>query len=161
MDVFQIGLVGVAYKEEIAQHADLVSLLSFAQKLCYGNSHHLAQKVKAGSFDGGLYVNAGAEVKGLVAADILFALGCQIFFHLAQGGLVFGQAGAFYQELYFIQSVCDLVAAGDFADAFIAFGICQDDNVSGEIGAVGTAQVQFHTVMSRYRIDFHFFDSSH
>ena len=78
----QIGLISVAHEEQIAQHAYLVSLLAVSQELTYRHIQVFSQQIQAGSFDGCQNMHAGAQVKGLVAADIHLALGIQIALYL-------------------------------------------------------------------------------
>jgi len=82
MIIRQIGLVRITYEEQVAQHTNLVSLLSVAQKLTYRNTQVLAKQIQARSLDCGDYMNAGTQIESLVAAYVLFTLGIQILLNL-------------------------------------------------------------------------------
>ena len=80
--VGKIRLVSVAYKEQVSQHADLVSLLSVSQQGAYRNIQIFAHQIQAGSLDCREHMHAGAQVKGLVSSHVHFALAVQMSLYL-------------------------------------------------------------------------------
>ena len=80
--VREICLFAVPYKEQVAQHPDLVPLLSVSQKLTDRNSEHLSEKIQTRCFDRGQHMDSRPQIEGLVSSYIFFSFGIQISFHL-------------------------------------------------------------------------------
>ena len=142
MEILKIRLIRVADKEQIAKHADAVSLLAFTEKFgdCY--AEHLAEKVKARSLDRCLYMDACTKVKCLVAADIFLTLGCEILLDLTESRLILCQVTSLNKELHFVERVGDLFTARYFADALVTVISCQNNNVTCKIRSVRAGEVR-------------------
>ena len=153
--VGQVGLLPVAHVEQIAQEAHPVPLDAVAQQGGHGHLQILAQQVQQGGLHGGDHVDAGAQVEGLLAPDVVLDVGGEPLVDLPQGHLVLGHAGALHQVLHVLQRLGDLLAAGDLADAGVAPVVGEHHHVAGEIGGVGAGEVELHAVFAGHGEDFH------
>ena len=153
----QVGLFLIAHIEQVRQEPHPLPLDAVAQQSGGGDVQEFAHQVQQRSLDGSDHMDAGAQVKGLQAADIVLDVGVQPCADFVQGLLVIHDAGADHQILHGFQCRRDLLAAGHFAHALNAVGIGQDDNVAGEVRCVRTGQVQLHAVGTGYGENFHFF----
>ena len=156
--ILQIGLFPVAYVEEIAEEAHPMALDTVAHERGGGHVQILAQQVQQGGLHGGYHVDAGAQVIGLQAPDVVLDVVAQPLADGVERLLVIGDPGAQHQRLHRAQGVGDLLPAGDLSHALGAGGVGEDDHVAGEIGRVGPGQVQLHAVVAGHREHFHFGD---
>ena len=129
-----------------------------AQQSGGGDVQESAHQVQQRGLNGGDHMDAGAQVEGLQAADIVLDVGAQPCTDLVQGLLVVGDPGAQHQMLHILQRLGDLLTAGHLAHAFHTIGIGQDDDVPGEIRCMCAREVQLHAVVTCDRIDLHFFN---
>lgn len=53
------------------------------------------------------------------------------------------------------KGLADPFASGYFAYAGVAGAVLQDDDIAGEVGAMGAAEIQQHAVLTRDRDDAH------
>ena len=153
--VRKICFLAVSNIEQIRKEAYSLSLDAVAHKSCCGNIQELAQKVKKRSFNGSYYMYAGTKVKCLQAANVVLDVLVQPISDLVQCLLVIADAASDDQVLYCFEGCRDLLSAGHFANAFCAGRVSQDDDISGKIRCMCTGEIQFHAVMSGYRIYFH------
>ena len=156
--ILEVGLLAVAHIEQVAQETDTLALDAVAHQGSGGNFQELAHQVQQRGLNGGDHMDAGAQVEGLQAADIVLDVGAQPCTDLVQGLLVVGDPGAQHQMLHILQRLGDLLTAGHLAHAFHTIGIGQDDDVPGEIRCMCAREVQLHAVVTCDRIDLHFFN---
>ena len=100
-------------------------------------------------------MDAGAQVEGLKAPDVVLDVLVQPGADPVQGLLVVGDAGAHHQVLHVLQGLGDLLPAGHLAHALHAVGVGEDDDVAGEVGGVGAGEVELHAVMAGHGVDLH------
>jgi hypothetical protein len=112
----------------------------------------LAEQVEHGRLDRGDDVNGGAKVEGLLAAATGVAVG-EPGAHLRQDVLVGGHAGAGDDRLAVPERLGDLFPARYLADADMAGGVLQHQDVAGEERGMGAGQVQLHAVVAGHRVD--------
>ena len=152
--VGKIGLVAVSDVEEVAEDGDGGALLAFAQKSGDGQVEELAEEVEESGLDGGDGVDGGAQVEGLEAASFGVAVG-EAGFDLVEDLLAGCDVLAFDKRAALFEHLANLLAAGDFADASVAGVVGEDDEVAGEEGGMGSAEIEQHRVVACDRNDAH------
>ena len=87
------------------------------------------------------------QVEGLRAAAAGVAVGERAA-HVVEHGVVVADAAADDDRAGVLEGAADRLAAGHLADAGVAVGVGEDDQVSGEERAVRAAEVQQHAVVA-------------
>jgi hypothetical protein len=117
----------------------------------------LAQQVQHRRLDGGHGVDGGAQVEGLQAAAAAVAVG-EGLLHALQHVQALAQRLAHHMGRGVFQGLADFLAAGHLAQAGAARAVAQDQQVAGEEGGVGAAQVEQHAVAAGHGNDPQFGD---
>ena len=139
--VVEIGARAVADVEQVAERFDFVALLAFAQQRRHRHAEKLPEQIEQGAFQRRDRVHRGTQIEGLqaAAAGIAFA---EAFAHDVEDALIVAQRLAHDEGMRFFQCLPDGFAARHFADAGIARAVGEHDDVAGEVGGVGTAQIE-------------------
>ena len=151
-----LALVG--HIEEIAQHLHLGPLLAFAQELAHGHLQVLAQQVQHGALDGPLaahHVFELGDIQGLDALRRVVGLGIGRLMDALEHLTALRYGHALHQGTHGHEAVVGVIAAVDLADARMARGILQNDDIAGEARSVAAGQGHEHAVIARHRDDLH------
>ncbi|MFR1050490.1 MAG: hypothetical protein ACLSE7_02045 [Lachnospirales bacterium] len=151
----KIGLVPVAHIEKATQETHPPALDPVPQQ---GGGRHLeilARQIQQRRFDGGVHVDAGTEVKGLLPPHIVLDVGGKPVSDLLEGIFVGAKAGVLHKVLRILQRLGNLLSAGDLSQAGAAVGVGEDHCVAGKVGGVGAGQVELHAVQAGRGEDLH------
>ena len=152
----QVGLVLVPHIEQIAEEPDAVTLDAISQQ---GSGRHpqvFAQQIEQRCLNGCHHMDTGAQIKGLLSADVVLDMGSQPIIDRLQGVFVCTNAAALHKGLDVLQGLGDLFTARDLAHAGGTGGIGQNDDIAGKVRGVCTGEVELHAVTAGNGIDFHF-----
>ncbi|RMW13823.1 hypothetical protein ALP03_00918 [Pseudomonas amygdali pv. tabaci] len=147
--VGQVGFALVADIKQVAEHLDLITLLTFAQQCSNRYVQVLTKQVEQGGFQRGDSVNGNAQVEGLQAAAARIAIGegfaCRI-----EDLLVSADAAADHQRACVFQRLADQLATRHFADADMPGIVLEYHDIAGEVRAMRAAEVEQHVVMASH-----------
>jgi hypothetical protein len=150
--VLQVGAVGVADVEEVAEDPYGIALLPVAQERGDGHLQVLREEIQKRRLDGGDRVHGGAQVEGLAASATTVAVRESVA-DGPQDALVVAHARAHDEGFGVPQGPRDLLAAGHLPQSRTPLGVLEDDDVPGEVRAVGTGEVELHGVPAGDRED--------
>jgi len=106
----------------------------------------LAEQVEQRGLQRGDGVNGDAQVEGLQAAAAGVTVG-EGAAHLAEQRVVLADRFADQQGAGIVEGLADGFAARHFADADVAGAVLEDEDVAGEPGPMGAAEVHQHAVL--------------
>jgi hypothetical protein len=107
----------------------------------------LPQQVQQRRFQGRDGVNGGAQVEGLLTAPAPIP-GGEGLAHARKNAVVGTERATEHQRLGVFDGLADGFAAGHFPDARMSGGVLEDHEVAREEGAVRSAQVEQHAVVT-------------
>ena len=150
--VAEIGLVLVTDEEQITEHFHRIALLAFAEQCSHRHTEVLAEQVEQRRLQRGDGMDGDTQVEGLQAATagITISEGAA---HLIEQRIVVADRLADEDRAGVFEGLANALAAGDFADTDVAGAVLENEDVAGEIRAVGTAQIEQHAVLTGDRYD--------
>ena len=150
--VAEIGLVLVTDEEQITEHFHRIALLAFAEQCSHRHTEVLAEQVEQRGLQRGDGVNGDAQIESLQAATAGITIG-EGAAYLVEQCVVVADRLADEDRAGVFEGLANALAAGDFADTDVAGAVLENEDVAGEIRAVGTAQIEQHAVLTGDRYD--------
>ena len=114
----------------------------------------LSQQIEQGAFHSGDGMDGTAQIECLQATALAVA-GSKGLAHAVEQGVPLSQRAADQQGARVFQGLADFFAARHFTDAGVATAVGQQNEIAGEKGCMGAAQVEQHAVAPGHRDDAH------
>ncbi len=164
--VGQVGALAITYIEEVGEHRHPVALLAAAQQLGHRHLQVLAEQVEQRRLDCGYHVvQAQVDLVGLLeyrrlgcGGHLVAGVAAIAGEHRAQAvehPVVGADRLADDQRAATLQCLTDALATGYFADTGVAGIVGEQDQVAGEVGGVGAAEIEQHAVVAGHGYDLH------